>query len=53
MRRDGSLVCARFADAEEYTALDRVFKLNLDGPSELLYDRTTQQPAVMPPQKRK
>ena len=38
LREDGGLVCGSFDDFEKYTAIDRVYKLNLDGKSELLYD---------------
>jgi len=41
LRKDGGLVCAYQDDFEKYTAIDRVYKLNLDGKSELIYDKTT------------
>jgi hypothetical protein len=41
LRKDGSLVCGSPDEFEKYTAIDRVYKLNLDGKSELIYDRTT------------
>ena len=41
LRKDGGLVCGRHDEFEKYTAIDRVYKLNLDNKSELLYDRTT------------
>ncbi|MDR0328885.1 MAG: hypothetical protein LBI05_11380 [Planctomycetaceae bacterium] len=40
LRKDGGLVCGYHDDLEKYTAIDRVYKLNLVGESELLYDRT-------------
>ena len=41
LRKDGGLVCGSPEEFEKYTAIDRVYKLNLDGKSELIYDRTT------------
>jgi hypothetical protein len=41
LRKDGGLVCGSHDDFEKYTAIDRVYKLNLDGKSELIYDRAT------------
>jgi len=41
LRKDGGLVCGSPDEFEKYTAIDRVYKLNLDGKSELIYDRTT------------
>ena len=41
LRKDGGLVCGYQEDFEKYTAIDRVYKLNLDGRSELIYDTTT------------
>ena len=40
LRKDGGLVCGSQDDFERYTALDRVYKLNLDGRSELIYETT-------------
>jgi hypothetical protein len=40
LRKDGGLVCGSHDEFEKYTAIDRVYKLNLDDKSELLYDRT-------------
>ena len=41
LRKDGGLVCGSDGDFEKYTAIDRVYKLNLDDKSELIYDGTT------------
>jgi hypothetical protein len=38
-RKDGSIVCGYHDEFEKYTAIDRVYKLNLDGKSELIYDQ--------------
>ena len=40
LRKDGGLVCGYHTEVEKYTAIDRVYKLNLDGKSELIYDNT-------------
>ena len=40
-RKDGGLVCGCHDDFEKYTAIDRVYKLSLNGRSELIYDATT------------
>jgi hypothetical protein len=40
LRKDGGLVCSSLDEFEKYTAIDRVYKLNLDGKSELIYDKT-------------
>ena len=39
LRKDGGLVCGYHYDFEKYTAIDRVYKLNLVGKSELIYDQ--------------
>ena len=41
LRKDGGLVCGYQEDFEKYTAIDRVYKLSLNGRSELIYDATT------------
>jgi len=38
LRKDGGIVCGYHNEFEKYTAIDRVYKLNLDGKSELIYD---------------
>ena len=38
LRKDGCIVCGCHDEVEKYTAIDRVYKLNLDGKSELIYD---------------
>ena len=38
LRKDGYLVCGYHDDFEKYTAIDRVYKLNLNGKSELIYE---------------
>ena len=38
LQKDGGLVCGSHDDFERYTPIDRVYQLNLDGKSELLYD---------------
>jgi len=40
LRKDGGIVCGLHNEFEKYTAIDRVYKLNLDGKSELIYDKT-------------
>ena len=40
LRKDCGLVYGSSDDFEKYTAIDRVYKLNLDGKSELIYDNT-------------
>ena len=40
LRKDGGLVCGSRDEFEKYTAIDRVYKLNLDGKPELIYDKT-------------
>jgi len=39
LRKDGNIVCGSYDEFEKYTAIDRVYKLNLDGKSELIYDK--------------
>jgi hypothetical protein len=39
LRKDGGLVCGNHDEFEKYTAIDRVYKLNLDGKPELIYDK--------------
>jgi len=41
LRKDGGIVCGNHDDFDKYTAIDRVYKLNLGGKSELIYDRAT------------
>ena len=39
-KRNGAIAVCPYPDqVERYAAIDRVYKLNLDGPSELLYER--------------
>ena len=38
LREDGGLVCGSSDDFEKYTAIDRVYQLNLNGKSELIYE---------------
>jgi len=38
LRKDGGIVCGYHNEFEKYTAIDRVYKLNLDGKSKLIYD---------------
>jgi len=38
LRKDGGIVCGYHDEFEKYTAIDRIYKLNLDGKSELIYD---------------
>jgi len=40
LRKDGGIACGCHDNFERYVAVDRVYKLNLDGKSELLYDKT-------------
>jgi len=40
LRKDGGIVCGYHDDFDKYTAIDRVYKLNLDSKSELIYDNT-------------
>ena len=39
--KDGGLICGSHDDFERYTAIDRIYKLSLNGKSELIYDKTT------------
>jgi hypothetical protein len=39
LRKDGYIACGYHDNFEKYTAIDRVYKLNLDGKSELIYDQ--------------
>jgi hypothetical protein len=41
LRKDGGLVCGSHDEFEKYTAIDRVYKLNLDDKSELLYEKAS------------
>jgi len=38
LRKDGYLVCGYHDDLDKYTAINRVYKLNLNGKSELIYE---------------
>jgi len=40
LRKDGGIACGYHDEFEKYTAIDRIYKLNLDGKSELIYDKT-------------
>jgi len=40
LRKDGGIVCVYHDEVEKYTAIDRVYQLNLDGKSELIFDNT-------------
>jgi len=38
LRKDGYLVCGYHDDLDKYAAINRVYKLNLNGKSELIYE---------------